>query len=130
MSEGSPILPIGCVFADSRNPTSTSSPVPSNAFHTIGVLMVPGLMESTRMLSLAKSIDIWRVNDRSPPLLAAYADTNGMEASPCTLATLMITPPPAFRMCGTEYFAIKNRLLRLTLMILSHASSGRSTAST
>ena len=84
----------------------------------------------TRMLSLAKSMDIWRVSERSPPLLAAYADTNGMEAKPCTLATLMITPPPARRMCGMENLAIKNRLLRFTLMILSHASSGRSTAST
>ena len=70
------------------------------------------------------------MSERSPPLLAAYAETNGMESRPWTLATEMITPPPRSRMDGTEYFAMRKRLRRLMLMMRSHASSGRSTAST
>ena len=54
----------------------------------------------------------------------AYGGTPGIDCSPCTLALLMITPPPRARMCGMPYLAMRKWLLTFTSMIRSHTASG------
>ena len=43
---------------------------------------------------------MFRVSESTPPLLAAYGPTRGIDWSPWTLAMLMIAPPPAARIVG------------------------------
>ncbi len=69
--------------------------------------IVPGQMASTRIPSPAYSTASCRVKESTPPLLAAYAGTPFMDCSPCTLALLMIAPPPRRRISGMAYLAIR-----------------------
>ena len=41
------------------------------------------------------------------------ADTALADCSPCTLAVLMIAPPPRFFISGTQYLVIRKKLLRI-----------------
>ncbi len=68
---------------------------------------------------------MFRVSDRTPPLLAAYDGTLGIDWTPWTLAMLMTEPPwPEARMAAGRTRDMRKVPRRLTPRMRSQTSTG------
>ena len=97
---------------------------------SIGVTVVPGLIELTLILNGAHSTANCLVSARTPPLLAAYAACVGAPLWAETDAMLIIFPCPCLIICLPTAWQHKNTPLRLTSMVLFQSASESSSAGT
>jgi len=101
---------------------SPSGPCP-RCSRSMGVSVIPGQMQFTRIRSLPRSSARDLVSNAIAPFEAEYA---GVPTWPARLAidpVLRIAPPPPPRMCGTACLTARNDPFTLTAITRSHSAS-------
>src|SRR5580704_4301504 len=89
----------------------------------MGVLIPPGQMQLTRILSLANSIAADRVRLTTPAFAAQYACSPLNPRIPATEAVEIIDPPPTLRISGAACFLPRNTPRSKTDWLLSQSST-------